>query len=92
MRDRINQDLTTAMLAKDTQLTGTLRLISVAIKDLQGGASTIMASGEDPAWGADSRHLIFSSGSSIDLLDTQNGKQTPVVTGLGEVSEPTWSH
>ncbi|CAN5795763.1 Tol-Pal system beta propeller repeat protein TolB [soil metagenome] len=65
---------------------------SIAVKDLQGGPSSLMASGEDPAWGADSRHLIFSSGSSIVLLDTQNGKQTPIITGLGEVSEPTWSH
>ncbi len=47
MRDRINQDLKTAMLAKDKQRTGTLRLISAAIKDrdiLARGAGTTAAS------------------------------------------------
>lgn len=33
MRERINQDLKTSMLAKDKQRTGTLRLIAAAIKD-----------------------------------------------------------
>ena len=64
---------------------------SVAVKDLQGGAPSLVASGEDPAWGADSRHLIFSTGSSIVLFDTQNGRSVPIVTGTGKVSEPTWS-
>ena len=64
---------------------------SIAVKDLEGGATNLLASGEDPAWGADSRHLIFSSGSSIVLLDAQTGRSTPIVTGLGKVSEPTWS-
>ncbi len=64
---------------------------SIAVADLGGGASRILASGEDPAWGADSRHLIFSAGSSLMLLDAQNGRAVPVVTGLGKISEPTWS-
>jgi TolB protein len=64
---------------------------SIAVKDLQGGGTSLLTSGEDPVWGADSRHLIFSTGSSIVLLDAQNGHQTPIVTGLGKVTEPTWS-
>lgn len=66
---------------------------SIALKDLQSGETRIVApSGQDPAFGADSRHVIYSNESSIILLDTQNGRQTPVVSGLGRVSEPTWSH
>jgi TolB protein len=65
---------------------------SIAMKPLEGGATSILATGEDPVWGASSRHLIFSAGSSLVLLDTQNGRQVPVVTGLGKVTEPTWSH
>jgi TolB protein len=64
---------------------------SIAVKDLQSGATNLVTSGEDPAWGADSRHLIFSSGSSIVLFDVQTGRSVPIVTGLGKVSEPTWS-
>lgn len=64
---------------------------SIAVKDLQSGNTQLFTTGEDPVFGRDSRHLIFSNGSSIVLLDTQNGRQVPVVTGLGKVSEPTWS-
>jgi TolB protein len=64
---------------------------SIAVKDLQSGATSQIAGGEDPAWGADSRHLVFSSGSSINLLDVQTGRSVPIVTGMGKVSEPTWS-
>jgi TolB protein len=64
---------------------------SIAVTDLAGGATRLLAAGEDPAWGADSRHIIYSDGSSLILLDAQNGKRVPIVTGLGKVSEPTWS-
>ncbi len=64
---------------------------SIAVKDLQSGATSLLGDGEDPAFGADSRHVIYSSGSSPILLDTQNGKKVPIVSGLGKVSEPTWS-
>ena len=64
---------------------------SIGVKDLQSGATNLVTEGEDPAWGADSRHLIFSSGSSIVLLDVQTGRSVPIITGLGKVSEPTWS-
>ena len=64
---------------------------SIVVKDLQSGATNVLAAGEDPAWGADSRHLIYSTGSSIVLLDAQNGRQVPVITGLGKVTEPSWS-
>ncbi|MBN8708562.1 MAG: PD40 domain-containing protein [Verrucomicrobia bacterium] len=64
---------------------------SIAVKDLQGGATQLLTAGEDPVFGADSRHVIFSNGSSLILLDTQNGRQVPIVTGLGKVTEPAWS-
>jgi len=64
---------------------------SIAVLDLATGTSRIVASGEDPAWGADSRHLIYSSGSALVLLDTVKGRPVPVVSGLGKVSEPSWS-
>ena len=64
---------------------------SIGVKDLQSGATNLVASGEDPVWGADSRHIIFSSGSSLVLLDVPTGRSVPIVTGLGKVTEPTWS-
>lgn len=64
---------------------------SVAILDLTGGGAHTVGDGEGPAWGADSRHLIFASGSSLVMLDTQTGTRTTVVSGAGKISEPTWS-
>lgn len=65
--------------------------VQVAVTDLSGGGTRTLASGEDPVWAGNSRHLLFSTGSSLVLLDTRTGKQTTVISGLGKVSEPTWS-
>ena len=64
---------------------------SIAVLDLVTGSTRVLASGQDPSWGADSRHLIYSEGSSIMLLDIVKGRQNPIATGLGKVSEPSWS-
>lgn len=68
---------------------------AVAILSLGSGNTRIVTSGadaEDPVWGRDSRHLIFAQDHSLYLLDAQSGKQVKVVSGLGKISEPTWSH
>ena len=64
---------------------------AVAVMDLNGGGARIVTQGENPVWGADSRHIIYSTGSTISLLDVPTGKSTPVVSGLGKVTEPSWS-
>jgi TolB protein len=64
---------------------------SIAILDLGSGNVRVVASGQGPAWGADSRHLIYADGGSVILLDAQTGQKTTVVSGLGKISEPTWS-
>lgn len=64
---------------------------SIAVLDIASGAVRVVAQGEDPVWGANSRHLIYSNGSTLTLLDTVKGRPTPIVSGLGKVSEPTWS-
>ena len=63
---------------------------SVAVMEL-GGAARVVAAGQNPVWGRNSRHLIYSSGSNLNLLDVQNGRSTTIVSGMGKVSEPTWS-
>jgi len=64
---------------------------SVAVMELGGGGARVVASGQNPVWGRNSRHLIYSSGSSLNLLDVSSGRTTTIVSGLGKVSEPTWS-
>lgn len=56
-----------------------------------GGGTRVLGEGQDPVWGADSRHLLFSNGDSLILLDAQTGQRTTLVSGLGQISEPSWS-
>ncbi len=64
---------------------------AVAILELSGGGTRTVGDGQDPVWGADSRHLIFASSGALILLDAQTGQKTTLVSGLGKISEPTWS-
>lgn len=64
---------------------------SVAVMDLAGGGARVVASGQNPVWARNSRHLIYSAGSSLNLLDVASGRTTTIVSGLGKVSEPSWS-
>lgn len=67
----------------------------VAVLDLGSGSARVVTSGGDaegPSWGADSRHLIYAQGDAVVMLDTQTGRKTKVIDGLGRVSEPSWSH
>ncbi len=63
----------------------------VAILDLAGGGTRTVGEGQDPVWGPDSRHLIFAEGGSLYFLDSQTGQRTTLASGLGRVTEPTWS-
>lgn len=63
----------------------------VAVMSLDGGGNRIVGEGQDPVWGADSRHLIFASGGSLMMLDAQTGQKTTLVSGLGRATEPSWS-
>lgn len=64
---------------------------AVAILDLATGQVRTVGEGQDPVWGADSRHVVFAQGGSLVLLDTQTMTRSALVSGLGRVSEPTWS-
>ena len=62
------------------------------ILDLDSGSSHVaIADGENPVWGPDSRHLIFSRGTGLYLFDTVTGRETRLLSDLGQISEPTWS-
>jgi len=64
----------------------------IAVLDLvSGGGARIVGKGENPVWGADSRHLAYSTGGTISLLDVPTGKSFPIIAGLGKVTEPSWS-
>ncbi len=64
----------------------------IAVLDLQGGGVHIVGVGEDPAWGPDSRHVVFTEGGALYLLDTVTSRKNKILDGLGKITEPSWSH
>ena len=63
----------------------------IAVLDLQGSGARIVGVGQDPAWGPDSRHLIFTEGGGLYLLDTVTSRKNKILDGLGKITEPSWS-
>ena len=63
----------------------------IAIVDLGGGGTRVVSAGENPVWGADSRHIIFAEGSDLYLLDTVSSRKNKILDGLGKITEPSWS-
>ncbi len=69
-------------------------VFKIAVIDLGSGRTRIVSSGghaKDPVWGPDSRHVLYSEGSSLVLVDTQTSRRVKLVEGLGSISEPSWS-
>ncbi len=65
---------------------------SVAVLDLASGQVRQLGEGQDPVWGADSRHIACAQAGSLVLVDIQTMQRTTIASGLGRISEPTWSH
>jgi len=65
---------------------------SVAVCDLETAVvKEVMSGAEDPVWAPDGRHLAAVQGGAIVTLNTVTGEKRRLVTGMGRVSEPTWS-
>lgn len=45
--------------------------------------------GQDPSWGADSRHLVYTTGAELRLLDTFTNRNEVLIGGRGRISEPS---
>ncbi|MEO5754566.1 MAG: biopolymer transporter Tol, partial [Chthoniobacterales bacterium] len=63
----------------------------VAVFDLAGGGTRTLSTGQNPTWGPDSRHVIFSEGAALYMLDTVNSRKNKILDGLGKITEPSWS-
>jgi TolB protein len=63
----------------------------IAVLDLAGGGTRTLTSGQDPVWGPDSRHLIFTDGGALYMLDTVSSRKNKILDGLGKITEPSWS-
>ena len=63
----------------------------IAVLDLSGGGTRTLSTGQNPVWGPDSRHLIFTEGGALYMLDTVSSRKNKIVDGLGKITEPSWS-
>lgn len=66
----------------------------VAVIDLTTNATRVVAGGDDardPVWGPDSRHLLFTQGGSLMMLDVQTARKINLINNLGSISEPSWT-
>ncbi|MEM7148131.1 MAG: biopolymer transporter Tol [Verrucomicrobiota bacterium] len=66
---------------------------AVAVYHFQTRNSQIIASGgaEDPAWGADSKHLVYTKNNTLYMIDVETGATNRVISGMGRISEPNWT-
>jgi len=63
----------------------------IAVLDLANGGTRTLATGQDPVWGPDSQHLIFTEGGALYMLDSVNSRKNKILDGLGKITEPSWS-
>jgi TolB protein len=63
----------------------------IAVMDLPNGGTRLVGAGQDPFWGGDSRHLIFTEGGALYKLDTVTSRKNKILDGLGKITEPSWS-
>jgi TolB protein len=64
---------------------------SVALYDMVTGRTSIVLRGAtDPSWAPDSRHLAAVKGGDLHIHHIK-GRTTRLVSGMGRISEPSWS-
>ncbi|MFN0129230.1 MAG: hypothetical protein ACKV19_21380 [Verrucomicrobiales bacterium] len=47
--------------------------------------------GQDPCWGADSRHILFTTGDRLVTWHTETGTRRTIIENFGRLGEPTWT-
>lgn len=65
---------------------------SIAVYEMETGRTRIlMAGAADPCWAPDARHLAAVQSGDLIMLDVSTGAKERIVSGMGRISEPSWS-
>ena len=65
---------------------------SIGLYELETGRThTVLTGANDPSWAPDGRHLVAVQGNDLVVLDVSTGQKDKIVTGMGRISEPSWS-
>ncbi|MEO5804258.1 MAG: hypothetical protein ABIR24_12085 [Verrucomicrobiota bacterium] len=80
---------------KTIVFTSQMRDFNICTVSAEGGSATVLVEGEDPAWGANSRTVIFtrrkSGGRVLSLLDVPTKRVKDVSRISGSSSQPCWA-
>ena len=64
---------------------------NVAVIEFPSGQVRLLGEGQSPAWGPDSRHVVYGQGGSLVVLDIVTLQRITIASNLGRISEPSWS-
>jgi Tol biopolymer transport system component len=71
------------------------KFFRICVVPAQGGDARILVDGEDPAWGPNSRTLVFNhvvNGRQVlSLLDVPTKQNKDVPQTVGDSSQPSWA-
>lgn len=67
------------------------RQAAVFVLELSSGQVRKLAAGTEPAWGADSRHLVYVGTGGLHLADAFSGQSRHIVGNMGQITNPTWT-
>ena len=65
--------------------------MAVAVHEFASGKTKVLGNGEDPCWGPDSQSVVFTRGGSLVVKNISTGDSKTIISGMGKVSEPSWS-
>ncbi|MCF6311747.1 MAG: LpqB family beta-propeller domain-containing protein [Verrucomicrobiales bacterium] len=72
-------------------VSGTGSNTQIAIHHLRDRSNRVLTTGQSPAWGADSKHLIYVDRGSLYRIDVDSGKKQKLISGGSAVYDPSWT-
>lgn len=63
----------------------------LAVWERSAARVRLLGPGRDPCWGADSRHILFTTGERLVTLHSETGHRRTIVENFGRLGEPTWT-
>lgn len=53
--------------------------------------SRLLGEGRDPCWGANGKHIVFTTGAALIRLNVDTGRRVTIIENFGRVAEPSWT-
>lgn len=76
-------------IAYSTRAAGQTQIAVLDVSTGQHRLVTDSGTAESPSWTSNSRHLVFSRGGTLHLLDTVTKRAQPIDNGVAKCSEPS---